>query len=75
VCTRFHEVDLKITRAGKLMTDLAWLGDFGRAEAFENKSALSPTTCPTQYADTRAESSGSRRISVQSTSPRRFGRP
>lgn len=68
VCTRFHEVQVRIwdSRTWELLASVGFMGDFGAAVSNQGQD-LTPTACPTQAADARADgSTGLRQFQIYS---------
>lgn len=69
-CNRFHTVDIAVAdkASGKLLADLRFMGDFGKAITFETDEPLTPTACPDQARKADADGSrGNRKLSPAST--------
>jgi len=67
VCVRFHEIQVLIvdSRTWDVLASVGFMGDFGRSRA-NNGGDLTPTACPTQGADARADgSTGERQFRVE----------
>jgi hypothetical protein len=68
-CTRFHTVGIMVCRAsdGRLLADLHFMGDFGRAVVNRTQEPLTPPSCPDQFAQAEADrSTGIRQLPAQS---------